>query len=133
MDPYIDFRSMFARFNTVLMGRKTYEAAKRQGGGGAMPGTPAYVFSHTLRQSECKGAIVSDRPAETVAAIKAKAGKDLWLFGGGALFQSLLGLGLVDAVEVAVIPGRHPAAAAARASREADADESTRSTRRPGR
>ena len=103
MDPDIDFRSLFTQFDTVLMGRKTYEAARRQGGG-AMPGMHAYVFSRTLRQRDCAGVTVSDRLAETVAAIKAQPGKDIWLFGGGALFRSLLDVRLVDAVEVAVIP-----------------------------
>ena len=69
-----------------------------------MPGVQAYVFSRTLRQRDCLGVIVSDNPAETVAALKAKAGKDIWLFGGGSLFSSLLQLGLVDSVEVAIIP-----------------------------
>lgn len=31
-------------------------------------------------------------------------GKDVWLFGGGLLFLSLLDAGLVDTMEVAVIP-----------------------------
>ncbi len=48
--------------------------------------------------------VVSDTPAETVAALKAAEGKDIWLFGGGVLFGSMLELGLVDSVEVAVIP-----------------------------
>jgi dihydrofolate reductase len=39
-----------------------------------------------------------------VAALRRKEGKDIWLFGGGDLFRSLLALGLVDTVEVAVIP-----------------------------
>jgi len=43
-DPEIDFGALFRRFDTVLMGRKSYEAARRQGGG-AMPGLAAYVFS----------------------------------------------------------------------------------------
>ena len=64
----------------------------------------AYVFSRTLRQADCPGVIVSDKPAETLASLKALPGKDIWLFGGGSLFRSLLELGLVDAVEVAVIP-----------------------------
>ena len=37
MDPEIDFGQLFARFDTLLMGRKSWEAAKSQGGGG-MPG-----------------------------------------------------------------------------------------------
>jgi dihydrofolate reductase len=48
--------------------------------------------------------VVSDDPAGTVAGLKQQPGKDIWLFGGGTLFGSLLGLGLVDTVEVAIIP-----------------------------
>lgn len=104
IDADFDFRALFADFDTVLMGRKSYEAARRQGGGGGMPGMQAYVFSRTLRQADCPDVTVSDRPEDTVPALKAKPGKDIWLFGGGELFRSLLELGLVDAVEVAVIP-----------------------------
>jgi dihydrofolate reductase len=41
---------------------------------------------------------------KTVAALRDEAGKDIWRFGGGVLFQSLLAANLVDTVEVAVIP-----------------------------
>jgi dihydrofolate reductase len=104
MDPDIDFGALFKDFDTVLMGRKSYEAARQQGGGGAMPGMQAYVFSRTLRQADCPDATVSDNPEDTLTAIKAKSGKDIWLFGGGSLFRSLLDLGMVDTVEVAIIP-----------------------------
>jgi len=104
IDPEIDFGSMFKQFDTVLLGRKSYEATRQQGGDGSMPGMAAYVFSRTLRQADCPGVKVSDKPEETVAQLKAKPGKDIWLFGGGSLFRSLLVLGLVDTVEVAIIP-----------------------------
>ena len=104
IDPDIDFGALMGLFDTMLLGRRTYEATRRQGGGGGMPGMQVYVFSRTLRQADCPGVIVSDDPAETVAALKAQPGKDIWLFGGGSLFGSLLELGLVDAVEVAIIP-----------------------------
>lgn len=103
MDPDIDFRSLMGAFDTVLLGRKTYEAAKGHGGGG-MPGMQAYVFSRSLRPADCPGAIVSADPRKTLTGLKQKAGKDIWLFGGGTLFRSLLELRLVDVVEVAVIP-----------------------------
>ena len=104
MDPEIDFGALMGAFDTVLLGRKTYELTRGQGGGGGMPGMKAYVFSRTLRQEDCKGVTVSADPAAIVGALKRAEGKDIWLFGGGSLFGSLLELGLVDSVEVAVIP-----------------------------
>jgi dihydrofolate reductase len=68
-----------------------------------MPGVKSYVFSRTLQQADRRGVTVSDDPSKTVPDLKAQPGKDIWLFGGG-LFRSLLDLGLVDTVEVAVIP-----------------------------
>ncbi len=64
-----------------------------------------FVFSRTLRQRDYpKVTIVARNAEETVAALRAAAGKDIWLFGGGSLFRSLLDAGLVDTLEVAVIP-----------------------------
>lgn len=103
MDPEIDFKAMFARFDTILLGRLTYETTRTTGGGG-MPGITSYVFSRTLQQADCRGVTVADDPMTTIPALKAQPGKDIWLFGGGVLFRSLLELRLVDTVEVAVIP-----------------------------
>jgi dihydrofolate reductase len=103
MDPEIDFRALMSSFDAILMGRKTYEASRGHGGGG-MPGINAYVFSRTLKQKDCPGVTVTANARETIGEIKAQAGKDLWLFGGGGLFRSLLEQGLVDAVDVTVVP-----------------------------
>jgi dihydrofolate reductase len=103
MDPDIDFGALMGAFDTILLGRKTYEATRQHGGGG-MPGMHAYVFSRTLRQEDCPGVTVSLNLRETVAELKGRPGKDIWLFGGGELLRSLLDLRLVDAVELAVIP-----------------------------
>jgi dihydrofolate reductase len=105
MDPSIDFDALFKEFDTLVMGRKTYEVMTAQGGHGTMPGVEVVVFSRTLPSSKRKGiSIVSDDPGEVVAALKAKPGRDIWLFGGGSLFRSLLDAGLVDTVELAVVP-----------------------------
>jgi len=103
MDPEIDFKELFARFDTLLLGRKSYEAARQQGGGG-MPGMKSYVFSTTLRPSDCPGATLSSELGETVRALKQQPGQAIWLFGGGSLFRSLLELGLVDQVQVGIVP-----------------------------
>jgi dihydrofolate reductase len=39
-----------------------------------------------------------------VRDLRARPGKDIWLFGGGELFRSLLGAGLVDGVDAAIVP-----------------------------
>ena len=104
-DPAIDFAALFKEFDTAVMGRKTYEVVTAQGGQGAMPGLDVVVFSRTLPAATHPGVrIVNDDPREVVAALKAKPGRDIWLFGGGELFRSLLDAGLVDTVEPAVIP-----------------------------
>jgi dihydrofolate reductase len=48
--------------------------------------------------------VLSRDPRETVTALKQQRGKAIWLFGGGSLFRSLLDLGLVDEVQVGVVP-----------------------------
>jgi dihydrofolate reductase len=105
MDPSIDFAAMYKQFDTAVMGRKTYEVVTAQGGHGAMPGLDVVVFSRTLPAATYPGVrIVNDDPSEVVATLKTKPGRDIWLYGGGALFRSLLDAGLVDTVEVAVVP-----------------------------
>ena len=105
MDPAIDFAALFKEFDTAIMGRKTYEVVTAQGGQGAMPGLDVVVFSRTLPAATHPGVrIVNDDPREVVAALKAKPGRDIWLYGGGELFRSLLDAGLVDTVEPAVVP-----------------------------
>lgn len=105
MDPAIDFTALFKEFDTAVMGRKTYEVMTAQGGHGAMPGIDVVVFSRTLTPAEYPGVrIVSDDPRRVVAELKQQRGRDIWLFGGGSLFRTLLDAGLVDTVELAVMP-----------------------------
>src|SRR2546422_3284073 len=105
MDPAIDSAALFKEFDTAVMGRKTYVVLTAQGGHGGMPGLEVVVFSRTLRPAAYPGVrIVNDDPREVVAALKAKPGRDIWLYGGGDFFRSLLNAGLVDTVEVAVVP-----------------------------
>ena len=80
MDPEIDFRAMFSQFDTMLIGRGTYEAAAKQGGGGGgMPGMKTLLFSRTLQQKDHpKVTVVGDHAKETLAALKKSPGKDMF-------------------------------------------------------
>ena len=104
-DPSIDFAAIYKEFDTLVMGRKTYDVMRAQGGDGSVAGKEVVVFSRTLPPTSRKGIrIVNDDPREIVTVLKTRPGRDIWLFGGGSLFRSLLDAGLVDTVEVAVIP-----------------------------
>src|ERR1700720_2412104 len=52
MDPEIDFGAAMNRFDTVLMGRRPFEAVRAMGGGGPMPGMKSVVVSRKLRQED---------------------------------------------------------------------------------
>lgn len=103
-DPEIDFGTIFAQFDTLLIGRRTFEMMARAGRA-STPGMKTYVFSRSLQATDYpQVTIVAENLNDVVASIKAEPGKDIWVFGGGDLFRSLLNAGLVDTVEIAVIP-----------------------------
>jgi dihydrofolate reductase len=105
MDPTIDFGALFSEFDQFIMGRKTFEAVLAGGPANALSGKGVMVVSRTLDPADFPDVtVVSEGVEERVAALKGRPGKDIWLFGGGALFRSLLDAHLVDRVEVALNP-----------------------------
>ncbi len=105
MDPDIDFAALMERFDTFLIGRKTFEMMRRMGG--AAPPTPGIrniICSRTLRPEDCPHATLSADAERVVTELRTQPGKDIALFGGGELFRSLLAAGLVDELGVSVIP-----------------------------
>ncbi len=104
-DPSVDFSALFEKVDTVLLGRRSFELTQR---GPAMwtPGTRVYVFSRTLPAEDHPGiTVVADDAPAVVAGLRAEAGDgEIWLFGGGVLFGSLLAGGQVDSIEVTVVP-----------------------------
>lgn len=105
MDPSIDFPALFEQFDLFVMGRKTYEVMAAMGKDNPLLGSKVVVASRTLKASPEAGiTVLREGVAEAVAAFKAAEGKDIWLFGGGELFATLLKASLVDTVEVGVMP-----------------------------
>jgi dihydrofolate reductase len=104
-DPAVNWTSLYAGIDTVLLGRRSYELTQR-------PGAPAfpcdwrvYVFSRTLAAAQHpRVTVISDRIAEAIASLRSRPGGDIWIFGGGSLFASLLAVDAVDRVELAVMP-----------------------------
>ncbi len=103
MDPEIDFEAMYKRFDTALMGRKTYDWMRRHG---EKPGPlRSILVSLSATPEDYPGiTILGSDAIEQIAQMKQAPGKDIWLFGGGKLFRSLAHAGLVDFVEVGIMP-----------------------------
>jgi dihydrofolate reductase len=91
--------------DTLVMGRKTWEVAQRQGGGGGMSGIESYVFSRTLRAIDQPGVtLVSGDAGEFVRALKQKKGKGICVFGGGDFARSLFEADVIDEVGLNLHP-----------------------------
>lgn len=104
--PTVDFAAYLAKIDTLLMGRLTYETATATPEGSSLLDTMrVVVVSTTMTPAEHpRVEILSSRVPEAVAELKSQEGRDIWLFGGGQLFRALLEAGLVDRVEVAIMP-----------------------------
>ena len=93
-------------FDTVLLGRKTYEVAARSGQTNGDPGgIGSFIFSRTLAESPSPHAqLVSDDAVDFVRALKTGNGRDILLMGGGELAGSLIAGGVVDEIGLNVHP-----------------------------
>ena len=97
---------MWQTADTMLMGRKTYEVARRMGGGpegGVFAEITSYVFSRTL-PDEAGVNIVREDVAAFVARLKPQPGKDIIVMGGGELARPLFEAGLIDRVGFNIHP-----------------------------
>ncbi len=105
VDPDYDWKGHYDQFDTLVIGRGTYQTMRERGMSPKSMGMRAYVVSRTLKPEEHRDVtILSDDVAATIRAVKAGPGTDIWLCGGGVLFRFLLDAGLVDAIDLAVVP-----------------------------
>ena len=96
----------FKTFDTIVMGRRTYEVAIASGhGGGSYGGMKTYVFSRTLKPRSTKALeITSEDVADVVGRLKQQEGKDICIMGGGLLAQSLFEADLIDEIGFNIHP-----------------------------
>lgn len=105
-EPKLDFTGYLAKIDTLLMGRGTYQVAcSTEESRALLADMNVVVVSTTLDADEHPDVtVVRGNVAPAVSELKRSPGKDIWLFGGGVLFRSLLEEGLVDRVELGVVP-----------------------------
>jgi dihydrofolate reductase len=99
------YTPFYARVDTVLMGRRTYETALSFDPW-PYAGRKAVVFSRRgeLVVASPDTVATARTPADVVAELRARSGDNLWLVGGGTLAQAFFDAGLVDDLIVSIHP-----------------------------
>jgi dihydrofolate reductase len=92
-------------FDTVLMGRKTYEVGLKDSVTSPYSHMKQYLFSHSMQQSPNENVeIISENAIEFIKTLKSEAGKGIWLCGGGNLATALFTNDLIDQLILKVNP-----------------------------
>jgi dihydrofolate reductase len=105
IDEEYSLEEFFKRFDTIFVGRKTYEmSSEMEGGPPGFPKYKEYIFSTTLDKVKEGATLIKGDIKTEVEKIKKEKGKDIWLFGGARLTTSLMNLGLVDELSLTVYP-----------------------------
>jgi len=98
----------FSKIDTIVMGRKTAAATaklRKSGEVPEMPGVSNYVISRHWKPGKREGfEVVSGSLTAFVRKLKRRAGKDIYLGGGGELCRSFLQEDLVDELFIGVSP-----------------------------
>lgn len=93
----------------AVMGRITYGIAV-SGALGPLPPTnyPTYILTHRpMPNPPARCESFSDKPGELVERLRAQlagSGKDIWHMGGGESIEAFRAEGLIDRLELRVIP-----------------------------
>ena len=104
-------KAFYRSIDTAVMGRKTYDWAidyTRKTGAKAPvfdSRIANYVVSHNAAKDKVPEVEFVSGPVKSfVRRLRARPGKNIWLMGGGELIASFLDAGLIDELDIQVIP-----------------------------
>ncbi|WP_161964273.1 dihydrofolate reductase family protein [Chitinophaga flava] len=114
MDEDMQFNVFLDETDTILFGRKCYDKYLKNG----PPSTSKMdkelwdtifskqliVFSRTLTSVNNSIHLVRENMITAMTSLKAQPGRNIWLFGGASLASSMLNAGLIDEIQLGVIP-----------------------------
>jgi dihydrofolate reductase len=105
-----DYMRHLREYDTVIMGKGTYEAGYQFGmkpGDVPYPWMKNFVFSKTIHLPQETGdklTVIRGKELETIARLKGETGSDIYLCGGGKFAGALLAAGLIDKLRLKVSP-----------------------------
>jgi dihydrofolate reductase len=97
-------------YDAFVMGRVTYERFRENWGAGGNPYTdrisamPKYVASRSLTEVTWNATLLGSDVVAAIERLKAQPGKDLIKYGNGRLDATLLRAGLVDELQLWIMP-----------------------------
>jgi dihydrofolate reductase len=103
-------RHTMERTGANIMGKRMFEQGEASWPEEAPFHTPVYVLTHEKREPWVRPGgttfhFVNDGPESALAQAKASAGdRDVRISGGADVIQQYLNLGVVDALEIALVP-----------------------------
>lgn len=104
-DADFDFDTFMASLSGIVMGRGSYEAARREGNWDYAKWPCIVATSRPVDNLPDNAEIMAGTPQELLARLRARGATGrIWLFGGGDLVRQFLDAGLLDTVEIGVIP-----------------------------
>jgi dihydrofolate reductase len=98
---YGDF---YSRVGTVIMGLKTYEEVLNLTDEFPYAGKPCYVLSRQSQGSSPHVTFTDEELEPLVSRLKEDSNGYVWLVGGGQLVKQFLKKGLIDELELYIIP-----------------------------
>lgn len=93
----------YRSIDTVLMGRKTYDIARKLGQS-HYPGKKNYVFSRQRRRRAPNVEFVSESIEAFARRLRGARGKNIWMVGGAELIAAFLDAGQIDEFVIHVVP-----------------------------
>lgn len=104
-----DYVQSLLEYDTVIMGRRTYEFGYKYGlkpGESPYPHMMNYIFSRSIQlpPSEDRIEVIRDHTVASVSALKAQKGTPIYLCGGGNFAGYLLQEEMIDELHIKLCP-----------------------------
>jgi dihydrofolate reductase len=98
------YKDFLTTVDTVIMGGRTYRDILCMDVIWPYKGMDTYVISHHTWENKEDIRFITENIVETVAGLREKEGKDIWLIGGGEIISMLLDADLVDELQIFYMP-----------------------------